>query len=303
MMLVKRRSEPVELMSIRYLNTRMELTEKEKLQYSNLEKGYEGEVKFDRLAEILQEERLIINDLLLEVNNSYFQIDTLIISESMIHLLEIKNFQGDWYLESDKLYTVTAGREYKNPVYQLKRSAALLRQLLQTLKQNYPVEASVVFINPEFTLYQAPMDQPIVLPTQVNRFIKDLNKTPSNLNDGHTKLAQHLMSLHQPKNPFTVWPKYHFEQLKKGIHCKTCKSLPLTIKSKDLVCKKCGGNEKIEQAILRNIKEFQLLFPERKLTTQNIYEWCNLDLSKRTICRVLKKNYTALGSTSNTYYV
>lgn len=56
MMLVKRRSEPVELMSIRYLNTRMELTEKEKLQYSNLEKGYEGEVKFDRLAEILQEE-------------------------------------------------------------------------------------------------------------------------------------------------------------------------------------------------------------------------------------------------------
>lgn len=206
-------------------------------------------------------------------------------------------------MESDKLYTVTAGREYKNPVYQLKRSAALLRQLLQTLKQNYPVEASVVFINPEFTLYQAPMDQPIVLPTQVNRFIKDLNKTPSNLNDGHTKLAQHLMSLHQPKNPFTVWPKYHFEQLKKGIHCKTCKSLPLTIKSKDLVCKKCGGNEKIEQAILRNIKEFQLLFPERKLTTQNIYEWCNLDLSKRTICRVLKKNYTALGSTSNTYYV
>lgn len=72
MMLVKRRSEPVELMSIRYLNTRMELTEKEKLQYSNLEKGYEGEVKFDHLAEILQEERLIINDLLLEVNNSYF---------------------------------------------------------------------------------------------------------------------------------------------------------------------------------------------------------------------------------------
>ncbi|RBP94721.1 nuclease-like protein [Cytobacillus firmus] len=115
--------------------------------------------------------RDFINDLLLEVNNSYFQTDTLIISETMIHLLEIKNFQGDWHLDSDKLYTVTSGREYKNPIYQLKRSAALL----QTLKQNYPVEASVVFINPEFTLYQAPMEQPIVLPTQVNRFMKDLN--------------------------------------------------------------------------------------------------------------------------------
>lgn len=74
MMLVKRRSKPDELMSMGYLNTRMELTEKEKLLYSNLEKGYEGEVKFDHLAESLQEERLIINDLLLEVNNPIFKL-------------------------------------------------------------------------------------------------------------------------------------------------------------------------------------------------------------------------------------
>ncbi|MEH7325224.1 nuclease-related domain-containing protein [Cytobacillus firmus] len=89
---------------MRYLNTRMELTEKEKQHCSNLEKGYEGEMKFDLLAEKLPEEKLVIHDLLLEVNNSYFQIDTLIISEGIIHLIEIKNFQGDWHLESDKLY-------------------------------------------------------------------------------------------------------------------------------------------------------------------------------------------------------
>ncbi|MEH6988240.1 nuclease-related domain-containing protein [Cytobacillus firmus] len=66
---------------MRYLNTRMELTEKEKQHWANLEKGYEGEVKFDLLTEKLTEERLVIHDLLLEVNNSYFQIDTLIISD------------------------------------------------------------------------------------------------------------------------------------------------------------------------------------------------------------------------------
>ena len=94
-MLLKRRSVPDELMSMRFLNSRMEFTEKERFHYSNLEKGYEGEVKFDLLAESLEEERLIINDLLLEVNNSFFQIDALIISQGMIHLLDIKNYQGD----------------------------------------------------------------------------------------------------------------------------------------------------------------------------------------------------------------
>ena len=72
-MLLKERSESEELMMMRYLNTRMELTEKEKYHYINLDKGYEGELKFDLLTEVLQEERFIINDLLLNVNNSLYK--------------------------------------------------------------------------------------------------------------------------------------------------------------------------------------------------------------------------------------
>jgi Nuclease-related domain len=301
-MLLKSRAESLELLIMRSLNTRMEFTEKEKFHYSNLEKGYEGEVNFDSLAESLQEERFIINDLLLEVNNSYFQIDTLIISQGVIHLLDIKNYQGDCYFKSDKLYSVVTEREYKNPVDQLKRSATLFRQLLQNLKQNYLVDASVIFINPEFTLYQAPMDQPIILPTQVNHFLRDLNKTSSKLNEGHKKLAQTLISLHQTKNPFTVLPNYNYDQLQKGAFCKNCKSFLVAIKNYDFVCKMCGEHEKIELAILRNAKEFKLLFPKRKITTQSIYEWCKVDLNSRTFCRILKKNYTAFGSTRDTYY-
>lgn len=301
-MLLKVRSESDELMVMRYLNARMELNEQEKFHYLNLEKGYEGEVKFDLLAKSLQEEKYIINDLLLEVNNSYFQIDSLIISQGVIHLLDIKNFEGDCYLESDKLYSVTTGREYKNPMIQLKRCGTLFRQLLQKFQLHYLVESTVIFINPEFTLYQAPMDQPIILPTQINRFFKDLNNTPNKLNDGHMKLAQKLISSHQTHNPFSVPPKYNYDQLQKGPYCKTCNSFQISIKNDSLVCNKCGEHEKLEPAIMRNVKEFKLLFPERKITTQSIYEWCNMDLSKRTFRRILKKNYTAFGNTSDTYY-
>lgn len=301
-MLLKARSESSELLTLRSLNLRMELTDKEKFHYLNLEKGYEGEVKFDLLAGNLQEERYIINDLLLEVNNSYFQIDITIISQGVIHLLDIKNYEGDCYFESDKLYGVKTGREYKNPVNQLNRSSNLFRQLLQNLNQNYLVEASVIFINPEFTLFQAPMDQPIILPTQINRFLQNLNKTPSILNNGHKKLAQKLISLHQMKNPFTFLPKYNYNQLEKGFFCKICKSPLISIKNNDFVCGKCGGHEKIELAILRNVEEFKLLYPDQRITTQSIYDWCKVDLNKRTFCRVLKKNYTTFGNTRDTYY-
>ncbi|MGP4081325.1 hypothetical protein ACTWQL_15580 [Pseudalkalibacillus sp. R45] len=49
-MLLKARTESYELLALRSLNTRMQLTEKEKIHYLNLEKGFEGEVHFDSLA-------------------------------------------------------------------------------------------------------------------------------------------------------------------------------------------------------------------------------------------------------------
>lgn len=301
-MLIKNRSESHELLKMRSLNMRMKLSEKEKGYYTNLEKGYEGEKKFDLLTEILQEERYIINDLLLEVNNSYFQIDTLIISQEGIQLLDVKNFQDDCYLESGKLYSVKTGKEYKNPLDQLKRSMTLFNQLLQAHKQHFIVEASVIFINPEFTLYQAPRDQSFILPTQINRFLSTLNKTPSKLDDTHKKLAQMLLSFHQTKNPYTLVPDYHYDQLQKGIYCRACKSFLISRKNNDFICQTCGENEKLRLTILRNIKEFELLFPERKITTQNIYEWCKTDISKRTIRRILMDNYTPYGYNNHTYF-
>jgi DNA-directed RNA polymerase subunit M/transcription elongation factor TFIIS len=302
-MILKCRTESDELLTLRSLNTRMKLTEKEKFHYSNLEKGFEGERKFDQLTEVLKEERYILNDLLLEVNNSYFQIDSLIISQEAIYLLDVKNYLGDYYLDSNKLYSVTTGRESKNPVTQLQRSATLFRQLLQTLKLNFLIEASVIFINPEFTLYQSPMDQPFIFPTQVNRFFKSLNETPSKLGDEHAKLAKKLISLHQTKNPFNRIPEYHYDLLQKGIYCNTCFSFMVAVKTDHFVCEKCGEHEKIKLGIIRNVKEFMLLFPERKITTQSIYEWCQVDLSKKTFYRTLKKNYTPCGNTKDTYYV
>lgn len=301
-MLVKKRSEPHNLMMMRSLSLRMDVSEKEKFHYLNLEKGYEGEVKFDHLSQVIHEDRLVLNDLLFETNHSYFQIDTLIISQGVIHLVDIKNFEGDCYLKGDKLYSVKSNWEYNNPINQLKRCGTLFSQMLQHLKYTYLVESSLVFINPTFTLYQAPMDLPIVLPSQVTRFIKKLENTPTQLNEKDKELALKLLSLHQPKNPFHFLPDYSYDQLKKGVYCCHCKSNHLSIQNHDFVCLKCGMLEKVRSAILRNAQEFQLLFPKRRVTTDNIYEWCHSIVNKKTIRRVLKQHFTAIGKNSGTYY-
>lgn len=301
-MLLKARTEPMELIALRHLNRRMELSSQEKFQLWTMEKGYEGEVKFDRMTENLAEERFIIDDLLLQVNNSYFQLDKVIIAKDGVYLIDIKYHEGDYFLEGEKLYSVNRKREYKNPVIQLKRSETLFRQLLQNLKMNHLVRASIVFNNPEFTLYQAPMDQPIIFPTQVKRFIKDLNSTPSKLDDSHKKLAQTLLSLHQIKNPFSIMPEYHYAKLEKGMHCRECGSLNTEVDNYDLICGRCSTHERIEQAIVRHIEEIKVLFPEKQITTQTVYEWCNGKVSKRTFLRVLKKYYRAVGKTKDAYF-
>lgn len=301
-MLLKERNESEELMIMRFLNNRMEWTEKEKQHLLALEKGYEGEVKFDQLAENIQEERYILNDLLFEVNHSYFQIDTLIISQNVIHLLDIKNFEGDWYLDADKFRVAATQREYKNPIDQLKRCTILFNQLVQNFKHNYIVEAYVIFVNPEFTLYQAPMNQPIILPTQLNRFLNDFNKTPSKLNDGHKKLAQHLLSLHKTKSPFTVLPQYNFDQLKKGVACAICSSFSITVEGNKCICSDCGHIELLSMAVVRSTEELKLLLPNKKITTNIIHEWCKIVDSKKRIRKILGKHYNIIGVRRWAYY-
>ncbi|MGZ4161570.1 MAG: nuclease-related domain-containing protein, partial [Neobacillus sp.] len=96
-MAFKSRTEPPNLKRLIFLNKRMVLPEKEKQYYSNLKKGFEGEVMFDLLTEKLHSEIFILNDLLLETNHSEFQIDSTIISQTPVFLFEVKNYEGEHY--------------------------------------------------------------------------------------------------------------------------------------------------------------------------------------------------------------
>ncbi|MEH7223146.1 nuclease-related domain-containing protein [Bacillus sp. JJ1566] len=148
-MIIKSRGENLELELIGFLRIRRKLEVEDENNFNYLEKGWHGEKQFDQLLIGLPNECLILNNLLLKVNNTLFQIDSLLITRKKINIFEVKNNEGDHIFKNDRLHLIS-GKEIKNPLNQITRSESLFRQLLQELRFNIAVESHVVFINPVF---------------------------------------------------------------------------------------------------------------------------------------------------------
>ena len=300
-MAYKNREKSTELFTLELLNDRMQLLEDDLRQFLNLQKGYLGELQFDALTETIQSECIILNDLLLKNKNTHFQIDSLLLFQELIYMFEVKNFEGDFYFESGKFYTLKS-KEVNNPLDQLKKSESNLRQLLQSLGINMKIRSFIVFINPEFTLYQTPLNMPFIFPSQLNKLVQQLNNTRSTLKPNNKKLAEKLVSMHIQDSPFKSIPAYDYDQLRKGIICAGCRSFSIRIEGSKSICADCDYEERLSDAILRSVNEFRVLFPEKKVTTNSIYDWCEAVVSKQRIMRVLQKNFIKKRNNKWMYY-
>jgi hypothetical protein len=125
---------------------------------------------------------------------------------------------------------------------------------------------------------------------------------PSKLNRKHKILADKLISLHIKDSPIKLLPAYDYDQLQKGITCVKCTSFSISVGGRKCVCKECGNEEVVATAVMRNVKEFKLLFPNRKITTNVIHEWCKVVKSKKRIRRILEKNFKIVGVHQWSFY-
>ncbi|WP_188207887.1 nuclease-related domain-containing protein [Alkalibacillus aidingensis] len=300
-MLYKPRSKPTELKILESLHDRMDLSTKDKHYFRKLKRGYEGEVLFDSFTAKLQSDCLILNDLLFKSNNTTFQIDSLIIKPTSIYLYEIKNLEGDYYYDSDQFFKKPR-YEITNPLHQIACSQSLFQHLLlqQGFKNN--IDASVVFINPTFTLYQAPLNQPLIFPTQVKRHLTELDSSSTTLNNYHKRLADKLISLHITESPVKNIPDYEYNQLRKGMKCPCCGSFEVYVEGRRCICSKCTHAEFASTAIIRSTEELMLLFPNMRITTSIIHDWCQVIDSEKRVRRVLDQHLVKVGTNRWAYY-
>jgi hypothetical protein len=302
---LKQRSMPKELQIFNSLAPRFQLTNKDKQNYYNLQKGYEGELIFDEILENkLLCEHLLIKDLLLNIDSNTFQIDTLIIFPTIIEFFEVKNFEGEhlYNKEKDKFYK-NADYEIQNPEHQMSRAETLLRKLVKQHGFQIPLQGTVAFVNPEFTLYNHPPGKPFVLPTQINPLIRKLNQnSPRKITNHHKAIGNKLISLHEKDYPIKKVPEYTFEELKKGINCHSCNSLSISLRGHYCYCTDCGKKETVKNAVIRSAYDFKLLFNKKKVTRANIFEWCGGMVSEQRVLRILTQHFQLLNKGKRAYY-
>lgn len=302
MKIIKKRERSKLHVGLNYLNKRIKLNDSDKYYLTNLEKGFEGEERFDELVKTnINDEALVVNDLLIESKGRVCQIDALIVTSETIFLYEIKNYKGDFQMNSGQL-SYTSGHEIMNPLIQLKRTKELLRQLLKDWKISYKIEANVLFINDAFTLYNASLEDPIIFPTQIKEHFIGLNSKCRDLTKQANYLAEKLIDRHKLDSIYQKQlPYYRFEEMKTGASC-SCGSFDLMITQRACYCKKCYKQMSIKELVLESVKELQCLFPEEKLTTALVNEFCGQDIYYQKIRSILQENFTVKGITQGTFY-
>src|SRR5699024_11673776 len=67
----------------------------------------------------------------------------------------------------------------RNPLHQLQRAEDLLRETLHDYAFYPHIQSIVVFVNPEFYLYQAPVQSNMIFPPQIKKFLFQLSKKAS----------------------------------------------------------------------------------------------------------------------------
>lgn len=295
---------PLELTLLNDLLPRMNASTAQKKRWSNVQKGHCGESHlYQLLRKELPPQYLLLSDLLLEHQHTKFQIDLLLISKNDVFLLEVKNYKGNYVIQNDNWYTTSSQVEISNPLHQLKRSELLLRQLLEKTSFRFSIKPYLVFVNPTFQLYQAPLDAPIIFRTQLNQFINQLQATSFEQTPLQRKLANYLTSKQLSQSPRGRLPDYDFASLRKGIVCGECSAFVEVYNRIKVICRSCQKQESINAAVNRSVIEFNLLFPDEKITVPTIYKWCSIIQSQKTIRRILKKYYHQVGVNNWTHYV
>ncbi|KZE64895.1 hypothetical protein AWM68_09615 [Fictibacillus phosphorivorans] len=233
----------------------------------------------------------VLHDLRLTAHESYFQIDTLLLSPRYLLNLEVKYITGT--LVFDHLNQVIRLKDdgteeaFKNPIFQVKRQQShLIEWMARNRIPPIPVRSLVVMSNTR-TIIQAPpsskdVPQYITHSPYLQERIKIIDKIYSveKLNKREFgKLSKMLVQHHTPENP-DLLKRYQIEEkdIIKGVYCTECFYMPVVRQYRTWICPKCS--HKAHDLHLPTLEDYALLYG----TTITNKQFCDfLQVSSRHV--------------------
>ncbi|MFD2705536.1 nuclease-related domain-containing protein [Salibacterium lacus] len=214
--------------------------------------GYRGEASIDYyLAFLPPGDCYILHDLRLPgERDTFFQIDTLLITPHFLLILEVKNIAGTLYFDRDfqQIIRTLHDKEeaFPDPMLQLQRQQSQLQNwLIRHKLPQAPVPGFVVISNPSAVLKTDPAHRDIyhsiiraaALPHTFDSLQKKYGAVTLTKQQMQ-KISRKLMKHHQdhiPDIPNEVDPRL----LLSGVHCPDCYHLPLPRQRGRWYCRVC----------------------------------------------------------------
>ncbi len=256
--------------------------------------GFRGELAVDYHLKYIGSSFDIYQDVRLPINDSYFQIDTLLVSQQVIVILEVKNFAGTLHFDEELMQMIRTFEEkeegYAHPIFQVKRNALLLKKRLSLDKfPDIPIEFLVVISNPST----------IIKFRKTSYHIIHAGALPDRLITLHQKYKydyfekkdlKRVSTLIQkkdiPDNPnllqYYSIPK---DEILKGVHCPACHSVSMTRNKGFWNCPLCKYRSKT--AHIDTFEDYALLI-DTTITNQECR--CFFKIASRNISyKILKE--------------
>ncbi|MGY4689020.1 nuclease-related domain-containing protein [Salibacterium sp. K-3] len=202
--------------------------------------GYRGETSIEYHLNFLpSQDCYVFHDLRLPgERNTYFQIDTLLITPHFLLILEIKNIAGTLYFDpsfQQMIRTLDDKEEaFPDPLLQLRRQQSQLQNWLTRHKlPQAPVPGLVVISNASALLKTDPayrdMYHSVIRPPSLPYSFESLQKKYAAVTltkQQMQKITRKLKKLHQHHIPDTP-SEVDSRLLRTGVHCPDCHHLPL----------------------------------------------------------------------------
>ncbi|MEN1967708.1 NERD domain-containing protein [Lentibacillus sp. N15] len=297
----------------RNLNGRYRTNRKLRENYQRFHAGYQGEKTVDyNLMQFPQKNFFVLHDIRLKIHNVHFQIDTLIIYEKFILILEIKNLAGIIEYDSKLRQLVQINSEKKialqDPILQAETQKEHLKAWLQQLNISIPIDTLVVNANPS-TIINIKQDDPAIYLKLIRN--ENLHLTLNKITEKYTskvllateisKLSNTILNWNTPLHPNLI-KQFNVQErhLKTAITCPECGQPSIKRARGKWVCQKCHT---IESNLHEQIILDYFLLHHSTITNRQCRSLLNID-SPRVVYKLLNSlslKYTGQNS-ARIYY-
>jgi ribosomal protein L37AE/L43A len=208
--------------------------------------GIGGEERLDRLLEFFDPPypHLLLQDVELP---DHLQIDTMMITQSCIFLLEVKNMGGILRFQQNPsvLHQVTSNGEikgHKSPAVQVQTAQLKVEKTVKLL--NYPlrVQSAIVIAYPSQLVENVPPGTKVWSADEVPLRLNNLELSKPRISvEKMNALGDYFLATQQTYNPFPLAPKFDIElpQIENGVFCPRCRLKKMDRFLRKWECKSC----------------------------------------------------------------